>query len=324
MPNAATAACRASIGWPVSGRHFIRSMIRYFTRRWLRKSRSKRAISSRVGSLPHKSKYATSSYVLLSARTSMGIPQYSRMPFCPSMKPTRDSMIGTPSSPGTNFSMVDLSLVHRHSLVSPISPGHIPQGSPLQAGGKAFLWQDTNCEGRRRSLRISSQASAHASKLFRSTHLLGKRREVEIITPGRDFAATDLKHTSDRQFDLLGPHDKAIDPLIHDGVPGGGGVLDVEIDGVSVLHERLDELADGSLAHARLHRDVVVEAVIGQIAQDLVDVLPRPRLTEIGNEFFVFRAHEKNPPFFSVWPCRRGRALRTPLLSGNALSLASL
>src|SRR5262249_17805159 len=86
-------------------------MMRYLTRRCVRRSWSNFAICARVGSWPHSSKYATSSYELFAANSSIGMPRYSRMPFCPSMKPTFDSMIGTPSSPGINFSIYDLSIV---------------------------------------------------------------------------------------------------------------------------------------------------------------------------------------------------------------------
>src|SRR5438270_6015599 len=159
----------------------------------------------------------------------MGTPRYSRMPFCPSMKPTCDSMIGTPSSPGMSFSMVDLSLVQDTivMLLLYLSP-RVPQGSP--ASRKSFPLEAANQSGKRSSLRIS-QATSPAPGLRGSAHLLGKSREVEIITPGRDLATADLKHAGNRQLDLLRPHDEAIDTFVHDHVPGGSGVFDLEIHG---------------------------------------------------------------------------------------------
>src|SRR6266850_5701675 len=123
----------------------------------------------------------------------MGIPRYSRMPFCPSMKPTCDSMIGTPSSPGMSFSIVDLSLVHTALVMLLLYLSlPVPQGSPGKRQERLSFGSDKPTGGERRSLRIS-RASPHTPRLRNSSHLLSKRREVEIITPGRDLATTDLK-----------------------------------------------------------------------------------------------------------------------------------
>lgn len=49
------------------------------------------------------------------------------------------------------------------------------------------------------------------------------------------------------------------------------------------------------MSYTRLHRDIVIEAILGEIAQDLVDIPPGPRVAKIGDELSVFRTHSMPP-----------------------------
>jgi hypothetical protein len=72
-------------------------------------------------------------------------------------------------------------------------------------------------------------------------------------------------------------------------------MLDLEIGALGVFQERLDKLANRLFSNTRLHRNIVIEAIISQITQDLVSIQPTPGLTEIRHKLLILCAH-KDPP----------------------------
>src|ERR1700730_16796751 len=102
MPMAATEAWSESIGWPVSGRHLIRSLSLYLMRRWPRSGSSTSASSRCVGNSPRSKSHEDSSKQLSRASVSTAMPRYSRRARLPSMKLMADSAHGTSASPGRN------------------------------------------------------------------------------------------------------------------------------------------------------------------------------------------------------------------------------
>ena len=125
MPMAATPACRASIGWPVSGRHLMRSMSLYLMRRWWRSWSSKSASSRCVGRSPLSSSQAVSSKQLSRASVSTAMPRYSSRARLPSMKLTADSATGTSARPGRN----SISLMAFPPRLCGVYPSAEPGGS---------------------------------------------------------------------------------------------------------------------------------------------------------------------------------------------------
>jgi hypothetical protein len=64
-----------------------------------------------------------------------------------------------------------------------------------------------------------------------------------------------------------------INPFVHHNVSSGCGVQDIELDRICSPQKRLNKLPDGSMAHARLHRDIMIETVFGQVSEHLIGIL---------------------------------------------------
>src|SRR5262249_40733201 len=111
-------------------------------------------------------------------------------------------------------------------------------------------------------------------------HLVHELLQVEVVAPGGDLAVLDLEGAHDGQLDLAGRHHEDVDALgEHDG-PVGHDVPYAEVDLLGAAGETGDERLDRVATRDRLHRDVVVYGVVGEVFGDLVGAHLRPRGAE--------------------------------------------
>jgi pimeloyl-ACP methyl ester carboxylesterase len=91
---------------------------------------------------------------------------------------------------------------------------------------------------------------------------------VEIVPPGADLAAADLKGAHDRQLERLGGELEDVDPLRHHDRTIGRDVDDAEVDALDArragAQDRSDRVGDVLPACDRRQRDVVVNGVLGE------------------------------------------------------------
>ncbi len=121
-----TAVRRACIGWMPFGYALMMSSSSAGTARFARRSASKAASSLAVGSFPSSSARLSSSKVLFSAHSWIGMPRWVRMPSVPLMNVSFVSVNSTPSSPLAMLVML-ASLYHWLPAVTPL-PAAFPQG----------------------------------------------------------------------------------------------------------------------------------------------------------------------------------------------------
>src|SRR5579872_5588811 len=124
-------------------------------------------------------------------------------------------------------------------------------------------------------------------------HLLGEHLHVEVVAPLRDLAAADFEYACDRQLDVFAALIEYIDALVEYDISSRTGVQNLESDLVAGIlrHERFDGRANRGLAAHRLHRNVVIDGVVGEVAHDRFEVLALERFAKVVDDFFSFACH---------------------------------
>src|SRR5208337_3361649 len=82
-----------------------------------------------------------------------------------------------------------------------------------------------------------------------------------------------------------------VDALVEDNVAGARALQHLELHRLGHRQEHVDYAADRFFALGRFHRDVVIDGVVGEEAEQFIDVLARPCVTEFGHNFFSVGCH---------------------------------
>ena len=96
----------------------------------------------------------------------------------------------------------------------------------------------------------------------------------------------DLEDPSDEQryrLTAFTAHD--IGALVHDEIAVADLPVYLKVDAVETANESRDELLDGLPAVHRVHRNVVVHGVFGEVAGEFLRVGRRPLLAEFREQF---------------------------------------